>query len=254
MAELIVAKAVTSGTATVAENHPSSIKKLFRRASRRNCRSRYIPSAASQYRQFLSLVLILQIVLWLTACESISGLKKTQQATSNESSQNQTYGNEHSSTPLTRLPKDKIFEAQQRLSLLGYGVGPVDGIWGPRSAKAIRNFELDNGLSTANGFLSELNLHMLDTLTHSKRQRSRRASKAESGQGISAKLDKSVGLNQGPQLVFTDREYDLLLKPNPYSERLVRLTKGVGIYVLSLQEGWFEVESENQQKGYIKAD
>ena len=55
-------------------------------------------------------------------------------------------------------------EAQAELSRLGYDVGPVDGAWGPRSARAMRAFQSDYGL-TPDGVVSEALLDRLKTAT-----------------------------------------------------------------------------------------
>jgi len=55
-------------------------------------------------------------------------------------------------------------EAQAELSRLGYDVGPVDGAWGPRSARAMRAFQSDYGL-TPDGVVSEPLLDRLKTAT-----------------------------------------------------------------------------------------
>jgi hypothetical protein len=43
-------------------------------------------------------------------------------------------------------PIDAVSGAQGRLSNLGYGVGPIDGVMGPRTGAALRQFQKDNGL------------------------------------------------------------------------------------------------------------
>jgi len=55
-------------------------------------------------------------------------------------------------------------EAQAELSHLGYDVGPVDGAWGPRSVRAMRAFQSDNGLAP-DGVVSEALLDRLKTAT-----------------------------------------------------------------------------------------
>ncbi len=52
-------------------------------------------------------------------------------------------------------------DAQAELNRLGYNAGPVDGVWGSRSARAMRSFQSDHGL-TPDGVLSEV---LLDRLT-----------------------------------------------------------------------------------------
>ncbi len=40
----------------------------------------------------------------------------------------------------------RVFELQRRLEELGYGPGPIDGIFGPRTEAAVRAFQRDAGL------------------------------------------------------------------------------------------------------------
>ena len=148
--------------------------------------------------------------------------------------------------------------AQEALNKIGFNVGKADGLWGPRSAKGIRAFEAANSLITANGHLSELNLHNLEIASGLFRKDFSQAKnlnpKSATLIGISAKLDKQTPLSSGPQLIIVDQEYVVLSKPNPYSSKLLTLAPGTGIYVISQQDGYFEIESINRKRGYIKVD
>ena len=157
-----------------------------------------------------------------------------------------------SPAPIARATKSDIHFAQSALNDLGYAVGEVDGIWGPRSARAIRNFEKMHRLHSADGHLSSLNLYMLEKT--SKLERGSMVAKPASRKGIRAKLDSSIPLSNGPQLVIIDRAYSILAKPNPFSQLLIELPVGTGVYIIRLQEGWYEVESEDRVHGYIKAN
>ena len=42
--------------------------------------------------------------------------------------------------------QDEIYKIQKRLIELGYEPGPVDGIMGKMTKKAVKNFQKDNGL------------------------------------------------------------------------------------------------------------
>jgi len=148
--------------------------------------------------------------------------------------------------------------AQEALNKIGFNVGKADGFWGPRSAKGIRAFEAANSLTTANGHLSELNLHNLEVASGLFRKDFSQAKKLNPQSatliGISAKLNKQAPLSSGPQLIIVDQEYTVLSKPNPYSSKLLTLAPGTGIYVISKQDGYFEIESINRKRGYIKVD
>lgn len=143
--------------------------------------------------------------------------------------------------------------AQEALSKLGYRIGTVDGLWGPRSATAIREFEAKMSLTSANGHLSELNLHELEIASGLTRE-GYGTLHINSPTGINAKLNRTIALADGPQLIIVDHEYKVLSKPNPYSSVLLTLAPGTGIYVISKQDGYFEIESINRKRGYIKID
>ena len=143
--------------------------------------------------------------------------------------------------------------AQKALNALGFKVGVVDGLWGPRSATQIRLFEAQNSLVSADGHLSELNLHFLALKSGILRENFSHQP-IEQPLGISAKLNPKIPLKDGPQLIIVDREYQVFSKPNPYSSVLLTLAPGTGIYVISKQDGYFEVESINRRKGFIQAD
>ncbi|MBX2849988.1 MAG: peptidoglycan-binding protein [Acidiferrobacterales bacterium] len=162
-----------------------------------------------------------------------------------------------SSLPLEELTEADYRFAQTALEQLGYDVVYIDGIWGPRSAAAIQEFEKDNQLITANGRLSELNITRLSEATRLQRQDFAETLIVQptnisiDKRGIAAKLDPSVPLGQSPQLIITDLSYDILAKPNPYSETITQLPQGAGLYVIGLQEGWYEVETLDRERGYI---
>ncbi|NLZ52038.1 MAG: peptidoglycan-binding protein [Thermoanaerobacteraceae bacterium] len=44
------------------------------------------------------------------------------------------------------LQGEDVRELQSKLESLGYDVGPIDGIFGPLTEKAVRKFQKDNGL------------------------------------------------------------------------------------------------------------
>jgi peptidoglycan hydrolase-like protein with peptidoglycan-binding domain len=156
-------------------------------------------------------------------------------------------------SPIIPASTPDVRFAQDALNTIGFKAGLVDGFWGPRSANAIREFESQNKLTSANGHLSELNLHTLEIASGLSRE-SYVKLPSKTSLGILAKLDKNVPLSAGPQLIIVDHEYRVLSKPNPYSSELLRLAPGTGIYVISKQDGYFEVESINRKRGYVRVD
>jgi hypothetical protein len=114
---------------------------------------------------------------------------------------------------------------------------------GPRSAQAIRQFEASYNLTSAGGHQSELNLRGLEKV--SKLPRDGKATQITLREyPLSARVDASQLREGAPQLVIIERTRSLLAKPNPYSEVISELPSGTGIYVISLTEGWYEVELE----------
>lgn len=62
---------------------------------------------------------------------------------------------------LQRVDRQVAFSAQEKLKGLGYDPGPVDGLIGPQSQAAIRNFQQAKGLDTT-GRLDSDTLAALD--------------------------------------------------------------------------------------------
>ena len=156
-----------------------------------------------------------------------------------------------SAEPLQPASREQVIFAQSALKKLGYRVGTVDGLWGPRSAAAIREFEQINGVSSANGFLSELNLDLL--AKQSGLDPNAIQPRAPQPKGIASKLSAEP-LSKGPQLVIVERDYQVFAEPNPYSEELAILQSGTGVYILNENAGWYQIESINRMRGYIQAD
>lgn len=159
----------------------------------------------------------------------------------------------YSATPIKAAPRTLIRFAQTALNKLGYSIGRVDGLWGPRSATAIRQFETDRDLWSANGHLSELNLHHLTEESGLSLANFEREEKPQP-KTIANQLRGTAPLSKGAQLIIIEREYQVFAKPNPYSAKLARLEPGTGIYVVAKQEGWYEIESINRLRGFVKAD
>lgn len=154
-----------------------------------------------------------------------------------------------SAKPLATVSVEDIRFTQAALSQLGFKLGRVDGIWGPRSAQALIKFEELNGIESADGAISELNLDTLSKATKVER------SIVEGGiepANPSNKLNSSLSLDDGPQLVIVDKPYAMRSKANPYSELLGILQPGTGVYVVSKQGNWFQVESLAHVKGFIQ--
>jgi peptidoglycan hydrolase-like protein with peptidoglycan-binding domain len=46
-----------------------------------------------------------------------------------------------SSSFVTELTRNAVIEVQEALNKQGFDIGPVNGIWGPKTAKALREFQ-----------------------------------------------------------------------------------------------------------------
>jgi len=69
---------------------------------------------------------------------------------------------------------------------------------------------------------------------------------------IAAKLSSQKPSRSTPELIIIDQDYSLMAKANPYSQVLSQIERGAGLYVLSQQNGWYEVETVSKQYGFIK--
>lgn len=191
--------------------------------------------------------LIVLAALTLASCDN---LEKKTIADPVQKPQEQPHKAMPSALALQKVSERDIRFAQTALSQLGYRLGVVDGFWGDRSEKAMQEFEVSRKLESAGGALSELNLYALSKAT--KVRISEIESSIKKSRGLAAKLDASVPLSEAPQLIIVDQPYPVLAKANPYSETLTTLQPGTGIYVISIQDGWFEIESVSRYKGYIR--
>lgn len=146
---------------------------------------------------------------------------------------------------LTPTKQDKMF-AQTALNQLGYKLGPPDAIWGKRSIKAINAFHADNNMAFTNGKITTLDMSEFETRTQLSYD------DFAISTSLLNKLDVNIPLSKGPQLIILDKNYPMLAKANPYSELLLNLEAGTGIYIIGHQLGWIEVESLSRQRGFIK--
>jgi len=161
-----------------------------------------------------------------------------------------------SAEPLEETTRQQILFAQSALTKLGHELGEIDGLWGPRSAVATQAFESKLGITSAGGALSLLNLDELrkaSNLDPNKIRSRKRKSKPVQKNGIEAKLKGELD-NTGPQLVIIDQNYEVFVEPNPYSEVLLTLQAGTGVYVVNKTADWYQVESINRRIGYVSAN
>ena len=60
-----------------------------------------------------------------------------------------------------RFDKKVIYQAQKKLKRLGYNPGPLDGIWGPKTQKAIKKFQQDNSLLVTGNLDEQTRLQLM---------------------------------------------------------------------------------------------
>jgi peptidoglycan hydrolase-like protein with peptidoglycan-binding domain len=82
-----------------------------------------------------------------------SSMHQSQQSQSQPAQQRQQVGAAHS--------EEQVKQVQEKLSGMGYDVGPVDGIVGPKTQSALREFQQDKGLQ-ATGELNSQTLAAIE--------------------------------------------------------------------------------------------
>ena len=157
-----------------------------------------------------------------------------------------------SANPIVNPSKSDVLFAQSSLKALGYAIGSVDGIWGKRSSAAMIAFEKKQNIQSANGQLSPLNLATLKNNNTATVIPAPSTSTKKTISGIASKLSSATPNPQAPELIIVDQDYSILLKANPYSEVVTNIKPGAAIYILSLQAGWYEVETLSNQRGFIQ--
>ena len=75
---------------------------------------------------------------------------------------------------------DVVRQAQSYLALLGYDIGSMDGLFGERTAAAVRQFQQDMGISST-GLISEELLALLRTVADARRKQTREPASSGSG-------------------------------------------------------------------------
>lgn len=94
------------------------------------------------------------------------------------------------SSSVSSFDEGTIREVQRTLGDKGYDVGPVDGIWGPKSRSALRNFERHNGMQ-ASGQLDPQVLAALDVNEPG-------AASSQSGPGPQQQSSRETQSNEAP--------------------------------------------------------
>ena len=110
---------------------------------------------------------------------------------------------------LTMAQSDAVLQAQRALTERGYHPGPTDGLMGPRTRRALRDFQLDMGLD-ATGLLDQATSEALARLPMTSDQGA--ALDAETGREATGHADVPLTTPQ------SDIEPDRLLTPLPLVE------------------------------------
>jgi peptidoglycan hydrolase-like protein with peptidoglycan-binding domain len=88
-----------------------------------------------------------------------SGVQEPQQSGRQQSTQSSARDN--TQTQMVVLTQQDVRQLQRKLNNMGYDAGQVDGIWGPRTQGAVRNFQQAKNLQ-ASGRLNEQTMDALD--------------------------------------------------------------------------------------------
>ena len=150
--------------------------------------------------------------------------------------------------------KEDIIYVQAALKSLGYSVGFIDGIWGKRTESSLLSFEKANQLASLNGKLSDVNFAALKSKHSPSVDKLIQEQSQPQEKSIFSQLKSKTPNRKSPELIITEKTYNLMVKDNPYSEVLSQLKSGTGLYVLSLQNGFYEVETLSKEYGFIKKD
>ena len=75
---------------------------------------------------------------------------------------------------------DMVRQAQSYLAMLGYDIGSMDGLFGERTAAAVRQFQQDMGISST-GLISEELLALLRTVADARQKQTREPASSGSG-------------------------------------------------------------------------
>ncbi len=206
-------------------------------------------------KNFLQVITIL-LVLVLSACQTVSEIESKAVVIDPAPppiNKPKPIAQKPDATPILNPNKSDIVFAQSSLKALGYTIGNVDGVWGKRSIQAIQAFEKNQDITSANGNLSSLNLALLQNTHKPLARRFTNTVDPTPTKGIASKLTSQEQTSSMPELIIVDKDYSLLAKPNPFSEVVVDIEAGTGVYVvMSLQSGWYEIETLANQHGYIK--
>lgn len=104
-----------------------------------------------------------------TALVSASALAITpadKQSQNEQQSQQSSQTSTPTSQPQSAQSSEVVKQAQEKLSAMGHNAGPVDGIAGPKTKAAVKEFQQSKGLPVS-GRLDTMTLAALDTSTQS---------------------------------------------------------------------------------------
>lgn len=215
--------------------------------------SRFYPLANrnKQYKQALCLTIIIALTIFLNGCLSTTK-KNIPEPVKQESVTEVVLP---TAEPIKNASRKEIVYAQSALKKLGYPIRSIDGIWGPRSAQAMQNFEQRNQLQSANGHLSQLNLFILEKQSGIRIDdvHQPKVKKKKKPTGLTAQVGQQANFSKGPKLVIANRNYNLYKSPSLEATQPTVITKGTGLFVIGKYDNWYKVEAEDKTRGYIQA-
>ena len=155
-----------------------------------------------------------------------------------------------------------IADAQARLKTLGWYSGAVDGLYGPRTAKALKDYQYSVGLPQS-GVVDSATANALADVTPSTssgaaRQVDRKPmpvpaqtkSTETPATPPPASVDHEASVGQAAELLSKAELFD---NPDPFANVIITISRGSRVKVIERNGEWALVEYDGN-KGYVYAD
>jgi len=178
-----------------------------------------------------------------------------------EKESNDVNGGKRMSEKGVETEKDELYNeetirfVQKQLKLAGYDPGPIDGIFGRRTKKAIRLFQKDNELEMT-GNINKETLSLLKTINeHKKETMSNDIHKIRSDNIPETKKESQKLERPKTKLVRVvgSSEVDVKKNPDIFSEVITRVRPGIMLEMLGKSGEWYKVQT-SKGIGYIFSD
>jgi len=155
-----------------------------------------------------------------------------------------------------------IADAQARLKSLGWYTGVVDGLYGPGTAKALKDYQQSVGLHQS-GVVDSATANMLANATpstsngdtrHVDREKLPVEEQGKSAESPSAQVPATVnrGDSVGQAAVLLSKA-ELLDDPDPFASVIATISRGSRVNLIERDGEWALIEYDGK-KGYVYAD